>query len=275
MDIRYGVSPRDFKKYTTEEIRENFLIEDLFQLDEIKLVYSYDDRIIIGGVCPTDNIELTATKQLGADYFLQRREMGIINLGGPGIVTTEEDSYELDTKDGLYLGMGTREVQFKSKEKDNPAKFYFNSGPAHKKYPTKKIQLAHAQPEKLGSPEKGNVRTIYKYIHPQGVQSCQLVMGMTILAPNSLWNTMPCHTHNRRMEVYLYWGLEEDEVVFHLMGEPSETRHIVVRNGQGVISPSWSIHSGVGTKNYTFIWGMVGENQTFADMDHVKMQELK
>ena len=206
---------------------------------------------------------------------MARREMGIINIGGKGKVTTEDGEYILEKKDGLYIGKGIRKVEFSSVDNNNPAKFYFNSGPAHKTYPTEKIEISKVMANRLGTPEKGNVRTIYKYIHPDGVKSCQLVMGMTVLEPNSLWNTMPCHTHERRMEVYLYWEMGADDVVFHLMGEPTETRHVVVRNEEAVISPSWSIHSGVGTKNYTFIWGMVGENQLFDDMDHVPMQELR
>ncbi|NLW25278.1 MAG: 5-dehydro-4-deoxy-D-glucuronate isomerase [Clostridia bacterium] len=275
MEIRYAVNPHDFKQYSTEKIRQEFLISDLFTPGKIKMVYSHEDRIIVGGVCPLEPISLEAGKEIGAEYFLARREMGIINIGGKGKVTTEDGEYILEKKDGLYIGKGIRKVEFSSVDNNNPAKFYFNSGPAHKTYPTEKIEISKVMANRLGTPEKGNVRTIYKYIHPDGVKSCQLVMGMTVLEPNSLWNTMPCHTHERRMEVYLYWEMGADDVVFHLMGEPTETRHVVVRNEEAVISPSWSIHSGVGTKNYTFIWGMVGENQLFDDMDHVPMQELR
>ena len=275
MEIRYAVNPHDFKQYSTEKIRQEFLISDLFTPGKIKMVYSHEDRIIVGGVCPLEPISLEAGKEIGAEYFLARREIGIINIGGKGKVTTEDGEYILEKKDGLYIGKGIRKVEFSSVDNNNPAKFYFNSGPAHKTYPTEKIEISKVMANRLGTPEKGNVRTIYKYIHPDGVKSCQLVMGMTVLEPNSLWNTMPCHTHERRMEVYLYWEMGADDVVFHLMGEPTETRHVVVRNEEAVISPSWSIHSGVGTKNYTFIWGMVGENQLFDDMDHVPMQELR
>ncbi|NLT95975.1 MAG: 5-dehydro-4-deoxy-D-glucuronate isomerase [Clostridia bacterium] len=275
MEIRYSVSPKDFKKYTTEQIREYFLIQGLFRPGKIKMVYSHEDRIIVGGVCPQEPILLEAGKEIGARYFLERREMGIINLGGKGKVTTDRGEYILEQKDGLYIGKGTRKVEFSSMDDSNPAKFYFNSGPAHMTYPTEKIEIKNVTANRLGSPEGANVRTIYKYIHPDGVKSCQLVMGMTVLEPNSIWNTMPCHTHDRRMEVYLYWEMDEDGVVFHLMGEPAQTRHIVVRNEEAVISPNWSIHSGVGTKRYTFIWGMVGENQQFDDMDHVPMADLR
>ncbi|RPJ41628.1 MAG: 5-dehydro-4-deoxy-D-glucuronate isomerase, partial [Deltaproteobacteria bacterium] len=209
------------------------------------------------------------------DFFLQRRELGIINIGSKGTISVDGKDYPLDKKECLYVGMGSREVSFRSLDRNHPAKFYLNSAPAHSTYPIVKISMKEAQRLNLGTPDKANVRTIYQFIHPNVLKSCQLVMGMTILEPNSTWNTMPCHTHDRRMEVYLYFDLPDDSLVFHLMGEAKETRHIVVRNEEAVISPSWSIHSGVGTSNYTFIWGMVGENQTFADMDQIPMSELK
>ncbi|HEX3047605.1 MAG TPA: 5-dehydro-4-deoxy-D-glucuronate isomerase [Bacillota bacterium] len=276
MEVRNATNPNDVKTYTTEKLRAEFLIPNLFTQDKMKMVYSHIDRIITGGVLPVkETPTLEAGKEIGANYFLERREIGIINVGAPGTVTVDGQPYALAFRDGLYIGKGAKNVAFSSQDPKNPAKFYFNSAPAHQTYPTQKIEITKTEPSHLGSLSESNERTIYKYIHPQGVQSCQLVMGMTILEPNNIWNTMPCHTHDRRMEVYFYFNLPQDAVVFHMMGEPDETRHIVVRNEEAVISPSWSIHSGVGTKNYTFIWGMVGENQTFSDMDGVKMQDLK
>ena len=275
METRNACNPVDFKNYTTERLRGDFLIQGLFVQDEVKMVYSHIDRIITGGVVPVKVIKLEAGSELRADYFLERREIGIINIGGKGTVKADGTEYVLDTKDGLYIGMGTKEVTFKSADAANPAKFYFNSTPAHKTYPSVKIGVADAETEKLGSLEQSNARTIHRYIHLKGVRSCQLVMGMTELEPGSVWNTMPCHTHERRMEVYLYFNMPENAVAFHFMGEPSETRHIIMRNEEAVISPSWSIHSGCGNRNYTFIWGMAGENQVFADMDAVSMNALK
>lgn len=275
MEIRSAANPKDVKTYDTARLREEFLIEGLFAKGESKTVYSHVDRIITGSACPVSPLTLEAGKVLRAEYFLERREMGIINIGAKGSVTVDGVKYELENKDGLYIGMGSKEIVFASEDASNTAKFYFNSAPAHKTYPIEKIEISKAEPAKMGSLEESNQRTIYKYIHPMGVKSCQLVMGMTILEPGSVWNTMPCHTHDRRMEVYLYFNMPEDAVVFHYMGEPTETRHIVMRNEQAVISPSWSIHSGCGTRNYTFIWGMVGENQVFSDMDAVSMKEIK
>lgn len=275
MENRNAINPRDFKNYTTERIREELLIQDLFLPGRIKTVYSHDDRIIVGGVCPTAPLKLEAGAELRAAYFLERREMGVINIGSKGTVKVDGVDYVLDTKDGLYIGMGSKEIVFSSADPQQPAKFYFNSAPAHHTYPIQKIELGQTESQHLGSPAESNVRTIHRYIHQNGVKSCQLVMGMTILEPNNLWNTMPCHTHDRRMEVYLYFNIPDTAVVFHLMGEPNETRHVVMRNEEAIISPSWSIHSGVGTQNYTFIWGMVGENQVFSDMDAVPMSELK
>lgn len=276
MEIRNGVHPEDAKHYTTEKMRKEFLIQDLFNVDEIKLVYSHIDRIITGGVKPLkQELKLEVGKEIGADFFLARREMGVINIGAKGTVKIDGKEYLLDSRDGLYIGMGNEEIIFSSEDADNPAKFYLNSAPAHKSYPIKKINIRDAKPEHAGALENSNKRTIYKYLHPDVVATCQLLMGMTILEPKNVWNTMPCHTHDRRMEVYFYFDISEDDLVFHLMGEPDETRHLVVRNEEAIINPSWSIHSGVGTGNYTFIWGMVGENQTFSDMDHVPMDELK
>ncbi|CAG7647630.1 5-dehydro-4-deoxy-D-glucuronate isomerase [Paenibacillus allorhizosphaerae] len=277
MEIRYAVSPAETKTLGTEQLRKEFLIENLFAPGELKLVYSHVDRFITGGVIPTNEpVKLEADKHtMGADYFLERREIGIINVGPKGYVTVDGTEYEMDSKDGLYVGLGNKDVTFRSADPSNPARFYFNSTPAHRNYPTEKIAISQADPQHLGSITNSNERTIYRYIHLNGVKSCQLVMGMTLLKPGNMWNTMPCHTHNRRSEVYFYFDMPEDGVVFHLMGEPTETRHVVMRNEQAVISPSWSIHSGVGTSNYTFIWGMAGENQEFSDMDMVAMKDLK
>jgi len=276
MDIRYAIHPEQMKSLDSEEIRKQFLIEGLFEKDKMNLVYSHIDRIIAGGVCPVDQtLDLRVTKELGVDFFLQRRELGIINIGSKGTISVDGKEYLLEKKECLYIGMGSREVSFKSLDRNHPAKFYLNSAPAHSTYPIVKLSIKNVQRLNLGAPDKANVRTIYQFIHPNVLKSCQLVMGMTMLEPNSTWNTMPCHTHDRRMEVYLYFDLPDDSLVFHLMGEPKETRHLVVRNEEAVLSPSWSIHSGVGTGNYTFIWGMAGENQTFTDMDQIPMSELR
>jgi 4-deoxy-L-threo-5-hexosulose-uronate ketol-isomerase len=276
MEIRHSINPEDAKKYDTDKLRKEFLIQELFKPGEIKLVYTNFDRIILGGVVPVKGpVRLETDINIGTNYFLERREAGIINIGGKGKISIDNKEYTLDTKDCLYAGMGTKNVIFSSEDKANPAKFYLNCAPAHKTFPTEKIGIKQAEPIHLGALSESNKRTIYKYIHPQGVQSCQLVMGLTELEPDNIWNTMPCHTHVRRMEVYLYFNIPQDAVVFHFIGQPEETRHIVVRNEDAVISPYWSIHSGVGTRNYSFIWGMVGENQTFADMDAVSMDVLK
>lgn len=275
MEIRCASNPKDVKHYTTDRLREEFLIEGLFQRDEVKLVYSHVDRIIVGSISPTKPTVLTAGDEIRAAYFLERRELGIINIGPKGSVTVDGIVYELDTKDGLYIGLGAKDILFDSLDAENPAKFWLNSAPAHMQYPTVMISDSMLEKTKLGTQAECNQRTISKYIHPMGVKSCQLVMGLTVLEPGSVWNTMPCHTHDRRMEVYLYFGLPSNAAVFHYMGEPEETRHIVMKNEQAAISPSWSIHSGCGTTNYTFIWGMVGENQMFTDMDAVSFDRLK
>ena len=277
MEIRYASAPGDVKHYDTEKLRSEFLIEKLLVPGELRLVYSHVDRFIAGGAMPAASpVKLEASAHdIGAEYFLQRREIGIINVGGPGSITVDGRKYAMNPRDCLYIGLGNREVLFASDDAESPAKFYFNSTPAHKNYPTVKMDISAAAPVHLGTAASSSERTICKFIHEGGAQSCQLVMGMTILKPNNMWNTMPCHTHNRRSEVYFYFDLPEDAVVFHFMGEPQETRHLVVRNEQAVISPSWSIHSGVGTSNYTFIWGMAGENQTFEDMDMVAMGDLR
>lgn len=275
MELRTASSPNDVKHYTTDRLREEFLIQNLFVAGEVKTVYSHIDRIIIGGAVPVSPITLTAGEEIRAEYFLQRREMGIINIGGKGTVTVDGTDYDMEYKDGLYIGMGSKDISFASSDDKNPAYFYFNSAPAHKTYPTVHIKPENCVNVELGTLEESNHRVITKYILPGQVESCQLVMGMTKLKPGSVWNTMPTHTHDRRMEVYLYFEMPEDALVFHYMGEPTETRHIVMREKDVVISPSWSIHSGSGTSAYTFIWGMVGENQDFDDMDHVAMKDIK
>ncbi|MBE5860321.1 MAG: 5-dehydro-4-deoxy-D-glucuronate isomerase [Butyrivibrio sp.] len=287
MELRTAASPKDAKYYDTTRLRDEFLIDDLFMPNEIKLVYSHIDRIITGSAVPVKGeLVLTAGDELRAEYFLQRREMGVINIGGDGIITIDGKEYEVGYKMGMYIGMGKKDISFASKDAENPAKFYINSAPAHKTYPTVLIKregtpsedvviIKDENKKELGSAEESNHRVINKYILPGQVETCQLEMGMTELKPGSVWNTMPCHTHDRRMEVYLYFDMPEDAIVMHFMGEPTETRHIVMRNEQAVISPSWSIHSGCGSQAYTFIWGMVVENQDFDDMDDVAMQDLK
>lgn len=287
MELRTASSPRDVKHYTTDRLREEFLIQNLFVPGEIKLVYSHIDRIITGAAVPVSApIKLTAGDELRADYFLQRREMGVINIGGTGKIIIDGRTYTVGYKEAMYIGMGSREISFESLDTAKPAKFYINSAPAHTAYPTVLIKPEGTPEEgvvivkdenkvELGSLEESNHRVICKYILPGQVESCQLVMGMTGLKPGSVWNTMPCHTHDRRMEVYLYFDMPEDAFVMHYMGEPTETRHVVMRNEEAIISPSWSIHAGSGSRAYTFIWGMVGENQVFGDMDDVAMCDLK
>ncbi|WP_462335566.1 5-dehydro-4-deoxy-D-glucuronate isomerase [Fusobacterium varium] len=276
LDVRYANHPEDSKHYTTEELRKHYFIGTIFRTDEAALTYSHVDRIIAGGIMPvTKEVRLEGSKELGSEFFLERRELGVINIGGAGKITVDGVEYRMNSKDGLYIGMGSKELVFISEDSLNPAKFYINSAPAHMTYPIVKIDIEKANPVKLGSIANSNERTIFQYVHPAVCKSCQLLMGMTVLETNNVWNTMPCHTHERRMEVYFYFNMDPETRVFHLMGEPTETRHIIMANEQGVISPSWSIHSGVGTSNYTFIWGMVGENQTFTDMDHIAMGDLR
>ncbi len=276
MELRTASSPRDVKHYDTARLREEFLIQGLFPADDVKMVYSHIDRIITGGCMPVGKpLTLAAGDELRAAYFLERREMGIINIGGPGTVTVDGTVYSLRNRDGLYIGRGAKDIALKSDDPANPAKFYFNSCPAHRTYPTVYIRPEDCVRVELGSLETANHRTICKYILPGQVESCQLVMGMTHLEPGSVWNTMPCHTHDRRMEVYLYFDLPEDAFVMHFMGEGQETRHIIMRNEEAVISPSWSIHAGAGSRNYTFIWGMCGENQDFDDMDGIETKDLR
>lgn len=275
MQQRYPIDPEQVKTFTTKELREHFLVETMFTADAINMVYSHNDRVIIGGACPASPLKLSGDKKaLASDVFLARREIGIINVGGPGKINVAGTDYPMAKRDGLYIGMGVKDVTFKSDNTGDPAHFYFISTPAHTNYPTSHIPIASAEPINLGKDANSNKRTIYKYIHPDGVKSCQLSMGMTLLAPNNMWNTMPAHLHDRRMEVYFYFDIDEGNAVFHLMGKPNETRHLVMHNEQAVISPPWSIHSGMGTSNYTFIWAMAGENQDFTDMDAVTVDEL-
>jgi len=286
-DVRYSNHPDDSKNYDTKTLREKYLIEKLFEADEILLTYSHQDRIIAGGAMPVKkSLSLGTFKELATDYFLERRELGVINIGGSGYITLDGKKYEIGFKEGLYVGMGTKQVEFASADPKKPAKFYINSCPAHKTYPTVKIvKPVEGKPapegtrycvqRHLGTLEGINKRTINQFIIGDVCESCQLAMGMTELAEGSAWNTLPSHTHERRMEVYMYFELPESEAVIHLMGQPQETRHIIMHNEQAVISPSWSIHSGVGTHNYTFIWGMCGENQAYDDMDNIATKDLK
>jgi 4-deoxy-L-threo-5-hexosulose-uronate ketol-isomerase len=273
---RYASSPEAVKKYDTQELRKEFLIEDLMQEDEIVLTYSHYDRYIAGSAVPVKgDLILESIDPLKASYFLERREIGIINVGGKGSVVVEGKSFELDFKDALYIGSGNKEVIFKSDDSKNPAKFYINSAPAHTNYPTVKVSLAEANKLQLGTMETANHRTVNQMIIGSVVTTCQLQMGMTELKPGSVWNTMPAHVHDRRMEVYFYLDIPENQAVCHFMGQPQETRHIWMNNHQAVISPPWSIHSGSGTSNYTFIWGMAGENLDYGDMDVCKITDLR
>lgn len=276
MDLRCASNPKDVKHYTTERLREEFHISGLFTPDNSKMVYSHIDRIITAGFMPVkQELVLEAGKELAADYFLQRREMGCINIGGKGIITVDGTDYEMNPRDGIYIGRGNKEITFKCVDEANPPKFYVSSCPAHKEYPTVKIDITKAKKVPCGSVEDCNKRVINQYIHPEVMQSCQLAMGLTMLDVGSNWNTMPCHTHDRRMEVYLYFDMEDDAFVMHYMGEPQETRHIIMHNEEAVISPSWSIHSGCGSRAYTFIWGMCGENQDYGDMDNIENKDLR
>ncbi len=275
MEVRQASNAKDVKYYTTERLREEFHIKNLFTKDNVRMVYSHIDRIITAGLMPVrQTLKLEAGKELAAEYFLERREMGCINIGGKGIITVDGVEYEMNPRDGIYIGMGNKDITFKSVDENAPAKFYVSSCPAHTSYPIVKIDITKARKKPCGSVEECNKRVINQYIHPEVMKSCQLSMGLTQLEVGSNWNTMPCHTHDRRMEVYLYLDMGENDVVFHMMGEPTETRHIVMHNEEAVISPSWSIHSGVGTKNYSFIWAMCGENQDFDDMDHIATKDL-
>lgn len=275
-ESRFAVSPKEAKQMNTAELRENFLIETLFSADEVMLTLSHFDRYITGGVMPIkQKIALPNPDNLKAEYFLERREIGIINVGSTGIITADGEQFEIDFKQALYLGKGIREVTFESVDAQIPAKFYLNSAPAHHTYPTKKVTKNEAEIVELGSMETANHRIINKLIVNSVVQTCQVQMGMTELKTGSVWNTMPAHVHDRRMEVYFYFEIPKNQSVCHFMGQPQETRHIWMQNEQAVISPNWSIHSGAGTSNYSFIWGMAGENLDYGDMDHCLINDLK
>jgi len=268
IELRYAVHPGDFKNYDTDKLRKEFLIENIFVPDEILLVYSMYDRFIVGGAMPANTeLMLDTAEELKSGYFLERREMGIINTGGPAEVSCDDNKYSIGFKEALYIGRETKNVVFKSVDKNKPAKLYINSAPAHHKYPTKKVMVTEAEVTDLGSPEASNHRTINKLLVNSILPTCQLQMGMTELKTGSVWNTMPVHTHNRRMEAYFYFEVPEKQAVCHFIGDPGETRHIWMKNDQAVLSPSWSIHSAAGTSNYTFIWGMAGENLDYGDMD--------
>ena len=280
MDIRYSTGPNDVKRYTTEELRKEFLIQDLYKPDEVTAVYSHVDRMVTLGCMPVKEkvsidkgIDVWAN--FGTHYFLERREIGIFNIGGAGSITVDGTVYELGYKDCLYITRGAKEVLFESADAAKPARFYMVSAPAHTSYETRLLKLADANKRPCGDAKTSNKRVINQFIHPDVLKTCQLSMGMTVLEPGSVWNTMPSHTHERRMEIYMYFEVPEDQVVFHMMGQGQETRHIVMRNEEAVISPSWSIHSGAGTSNYTFIWAMGGENQEFDDMDNIPTQDLR
>lgn len=277
MEVRYFPTPETCKRMTTEELRQYFLVDNLFTAGKIATLYTDADRALIGSAVPLAKpLKLESSKrEMAADYFAERREIGVINIGGTGKISADGNEYDMGYHDTLYVGRGTRQVQFESSDPQNPAAFYLLSYPAHKTYPTTRASFSEGEKVILGNAADANTRSLTKLIHPGGIRSCQLVMGITELHDGCVWNTMPAHTHMRRSEVYLYYNLTEDARMFHLMGEPQETRHLVVANRQAVISPSWSIHCGAATRNYSFIWGMGGENQAFSDMDFVDMNSLR
>lgn len=276
MEVRFQNSPKETAAMNTEELRQNFLVQQLLVDDQVKLVYSHYDRVIVGGVKPVSStLTLDTHPELRADYFLERRELGVINVGGEGTVEVDGESFSLSKLDCVYAGKGVKAVSFRSSDASQPALFYLLSSPAHQSYPTRKLTKEKAQPSGLGDQSTANKRTIYKYIHAEGIQSAQLVMGLTVLDEGSVWNTMPSHTHTRRMEAYFYFDVKEEHRVFHFMGQPQETRHLLMANLEAVISPPWSIHSGCGTAAYGFIWGMAGENYTYTDMDPAPLKDLR
>jgi len=275
-DERYEAHPEDVKTYGTQKLRDHFLIDKIFVENEIKLTYTHYDRYIAGGIMPiNDVLNLEPIDALKAQHFCDRREVGVINIGGSGTVTVDGIANVLNAKEALYIGMGTKSVTFESSDKNNPALFYINSAPAHQTFPTKKVGKEDANVLQLGSKADANERELFQYIVSATVQTCQLQMGITTLKPGSVWNTMPAHTHNRRMEVYMYTDVASDQAVCHFMGQGHETRHIWMSNNQAVISPPWSIHSGAGTSNYSFVWGMAGENLDFTDMDGIQKVDLR
>jgi 4-deoxy-L-threo-5-hexosulose-uronate ketol-isomerase len=276
MNIRFQKSAKEMSEMNTQQQRENFLIKNLMVEGTVQLIYTHYDRMIVGGVVPSSSsIALPNEDELKAKYFLERRELGIINVGGKGTVTADGVAYELEKLECAYFGKGTKDVTFNSSAADAPAMFYLLSVPAHQTYPNRKMTKEEAQPVHMGDSVTSNKRTIYKYIHNDGMMSCQLMMGLTTLAEGSVWNSVPPHTHTRRMEAYFYFDLDEAQRVMHFMGEPQETRHLVIANNEAVVSPPWSMHFGVGTANYGFIWGMAGENKEFTDMDQVAVANLK
>lgn len=280
MDIRYSANPNDVKRYTTEELRREFLISGLYQPDTVQATYSHVDRMVIMGIMPVNEIvpidkDIDVWANFGTGFFFERREAGVFNLGGDGFIEADGVKYELGFEDCLYITKGTKDVRFGSADSAKPARFYLASTPAHKVCKTTFLSFADANKRPCGSEEASNKRVINQFIHPDVLETCQLLMGLTQLAPGSVWNSMPCHTHERRMEVYTYFDLSENDVVMHFMGQPDETRNLVMKNYEAVISPSWSIHCGCGTSNYTFIWAMGGENQAFDDMDNIAPTELK
>jgi 4-deoxy-L-threo-5-hexosulose-uronate ketol-isomerase len=276
MEIRFEHSKKEVSRMTTEELRESFLIEQLMQDDKLIMVYSHYDRLIVGGVKPVSTIvNLENHPELKAEYFLERRELGIINIGDTGVVTADGQNYQLERLSCLYLGKGVKQVSFKSLNANNPASYYLLSSPAHHEYPISVMNKDEASPVLLGDILTSNKRTIYKYIHLDGIRSSQLVMGLTVLEPGCVWNSVPPHTHTRRTEVYFYFDLPDNQRIFHFMGQPQQTRSIVMANNDAVVSPPWSVHFGCGTSNYTFIWGMAGENQVYSDMDALAITDLK
>jgi 4-deoxy-L-threo-5-hexosulose-uronate ketol-isomerase len=276
MNTRFAIGPRETAALNTAGLREHFLIESLFVAGEISLTYTHYDRMIVGGAQPAGAaLALPCPESLKANYFLERRELGVLNVGAAGRVLVDGQAYELGNQDCLYVGMGARQVEFLSNDPAQPAKYYLLSAPAHHAHPTRLLTQAEATPVQMGSAETANERTIYKYIYNEGIQSCQLVMGLTTLKPGNVWNTMPAHTHDRRMEAYLYFDLLPGQRVLHLLGEPTETRPLWVSEGQAILSPPWSIHTGCGTGAYSFIWGMAGENREYTDMDAVPLEALR
>ncbi len=278
MEIRQAIHSDHARALDTAGLRREFLVEAPFRPGELTMTYSQIDRIVLGGIVPLAapiGLPEGIGKTFGVEYFLERRELGLINIGGPAVVEVDGTAHAVGTHEALYIGLGTRGLAFRSVDPAKPAKLYYNSAPAHRALPTRLLTLADAASVKLGDAASANRRTIHKFLVPEVIETCQLCMGMTRLEEGSLWNTMPCHTHDRRMEAYLYFGMEPGAAVFHMMGQPQETRHLLVHNEQVVISPSWSIHAGVGTRAYSFIWGMVGENQTFDDMDVVAAADLR
>ncbi|NEI68950.1 5-dehydro-4-deoxy-D-glucuronate isomerase [Rhizobium lusitanum] len=276
VEVRHAAHPDAVREFDTETLRMHFLVERIFQSGEILLTYSHYDRMIVGGAMPDEGgLTLSTPKEVGQSSFLAERELGVLNVGGAGRVTVDGITYDVAHLDCLYVGKGTLNVRFENRDQKNPARFYLVSAPAHAKHPTVHLTRTDARHLTPGEPETANKRSIYQYIHPEVCQSCQLTMGFTMLETGSVWNTMPSHTHDRRMEAYLYFDLDPDQRIFHFMGEPQQTRHIVVANHQAVISPPWSIHSGAGTKNYSFIWAMAGDNKSFTDMDHIAVGDLR